>query len=69
MPEDNYDEEDVINILAEQVELNLKYRKLCGDQSKRNKCITGRQKTIPNTKLSIKRTNHNQLERSRTKTT
>ena len=39
MPEENYDEEYVINILAEQAELNLKYGQLSGDQSKRNKCI------------------------------
>ena len=38
-PEENYDEEYVINILAEQAELNLKYGQLFGDQSKRNNCI------------------------------
>ena len=41
-PEENYDEEYVINILAEQAGLNLKYGQLFGDQSKRNKYITER---------------------------
>ena len=43
-PEENYDEEYVINILAEQAELNLKYGQLFEDQSKRSKCITERTK-------------------------
>ena len=30
MPEENYDEEYVINILAEQAELNLKYGQIFG---------------------------------------
>ena len=66
MPEENYDEENVINILAEQAELNVKYKQFFGDQSNGSpkKSIT-----ITNTNLSKKRTNHNQKECSRTKTT
>ena len=44
MPEENYNEENVINILAEQVESNLKYGQLFGDHSKDNKSITERMK-------------------------
>ena len=44
MPEQNYDEEYVTNILAEQDELNLKRGQFFGDQSKRNKRITERTK-------------------------
>ena len=43
-PEENYDEECVINILAEQANLNLKYRQLFADQSKCSKTITERKK-------------------------
>ena len=39
-PEEKYDEEYVISILAKQAELNLKYGQLFADQSKRSKCIT-----------------------------
>ena len=37
MPEENYHEEYVINIMTEQAELNLKYGPKFADQSKRNK--------------------------------
>ena len=43
-PEENYDEEYVINILAEQAELNLKYGQLFADQSKCSKRTTERTK-------------------------
>ena len=39
-PEENYDEEYVINILGEQAELNLKYGQLFADQSKCSKRTT-----------------------------
>ena len=42
MSEENYDEEYVINILAEQAELNLKYGQLFRDQSQCNNCSTER---------------------------
>ena len=43
-PEENYDEEYVIKILAEQAEMNLKYGQLFADQSKCIKRITERTK-------------------------
>ena len=55
-PEENYNEEYLINILAEQAELNLKYGQLFEDQSKRSKCITERTK---NNSEHKKPTNHN----------
>ena len=42
--EEKYDEEYVINILAEQAELNLKHGQLFENQSKRSNCITERTK-------------------------
>ena len=42
MTEENYDEEYVVNILAEQAEQNLKYGQLFGDQSKCNRSTTER---------------------------
>ena len=39
-PEDNYDEEYVINILSEQASLNLKYGQLFADQSNGSKHAT-----------------------------
>ena len=42
MPEENYYEEYVINILAEQANLNLKYGPLFADQSNRSKSVTER---------------------------
>ena len=39
-PEDNYDEEYVINILSEQAKLNAKYRQLFADQSDTSKRVT-----------------------------
>ena len=75
-PEENYDEEYVINILAEQVELNLKYGQLFEDQSKRSKCITKRTKNNSehktehkkNRPITIKKNIREQkpLERNRT---
>ena len=44
MPKGNYNEEYVINILAEQADSNLKNGQLIGDQSKRKKGITERTK-------------------------
>ena len=44
IPEENYDEEYVINILAEQAELNLKYGQLFADQSKCSKRNTEKTK-------------------------
>ena len=44
MPDENYDEEYVINILAEQANLNLKYGQLFADQSNRSKTVTERKK-------------------------
>ena len=43
-PEENCDEKYVFNILAKQAELNLKYGRYIGDQSKGNKRITERTK-------------------------
>ena len=43
-PEENYDEEYVINLLAEQANLNLKYGSLFADQSNHSKTITERKK-------------------------
>ena len=42
MPEENYDEEYVINILAEQANKNLKYGPLFADQSNRSKSVIER---------------------------
>ena len=44
MPEDNYTAKYVINILAEQANLNLKYGPLFADQPNRSKTITERKK-------------------------
>ena len=44
MPEENYDEEYVINILAERANSNLKYGPLFADQSNRSKTLTERKK-------------------------
>ena len=44
IPEENYDEEYVINILTEQAELNLKYGQLFADQSKCSKRNTEKTK-------------------------
>ena len=44
MPKGNYNEEYVINILAEQADSNLKNGQLIGDQSNRKKGITERTK-------------------------
>ena len=57
-PEENYDEEYVINILAEQAELILKYGQLFADQSKCSKRITERTKKNSKHKTEHK-TNHN----------
>ena len=58
--EENYDEEYVIFILAEQAELNLKYGQIFGDKSKRNKCITERMKNDSEHKIEHK-TDQSQL--------
>ena len=44
IPEENYDEEYVINTLAEQANLNLNYGPLFADQSNRSKTKTERKK-------------------------
>ena len=59
-PEENFNEEYVIKNLAEQAELNLKYGQLFEDQSKRNKCITGRIKHDSEHKIEHK-TDQSQL--------
>ena len=53
-PEESYDEEYVINILAEQAELNLKLGQLFENQSKRSKCITERTKNNSEHKIEHK---------------
>ena len=67
-PEDNYDEEYVINILSEQESLNLKYGQLFADQSNDSKHVSETNDGTSENKLSSKRTNHNRIEHSRTKT-
>ena len=62
-PEENYDEEFVINILAEQAELNLNYGQIFEDQSKRSKCITERTKNNSKHKTEHK-TDQSQLNRT-----
>ena len=62
-PDENYDEEYVINILAEQVELNLKYGQLFADQSKCSKRITERTKKNSEHKTEHK-TDQSQLNRT-----
>ena len=44
MPEKNYDEEYIVNILAIQEDLNLKYGRLFADQSRCSKTVTERRK-------------------------
>ena len=46
-PEENYDEEYVINILSEQAKLNIKYGPIFADQSKSEKAITETKKSTP----------------------
>ena len=62
-PKENYDEEYVINILAEQAELNLKYGQLFADQSKCSKRITERTKKNSEHKTKRK-TNQSQSNRT-----
>ena len=63
-PEENYDEEYVINILAEQAKLKLKYGDSLEDQSKRSsKCITERTKNNSERKTERK-TDQSQLNRT-----
>ena len=64
--EENYDEEYVINVLAEQAELNLKYGPLLADQSKHTVNKTNYITTEPRHKLSKKKNNHKRIEHSRT---
>ena len=58
-PEENYDEEYVIIILAEKAELNLKYGQLFEDHQNAANASPKEQRTNPNTKLSTKPTNYN----------
>ena len=53
-PEENYDEEYVINIVPEQAELNLKYGQLSADQSNCSKRITERTKKNSEHKIEHK---------------
>ena len=72
MPEEKYDEEYVINKLAEQEDLNLKNGQLFADQSKCSKIITERKNNDSENKVGTiknKRNNHKQKEHWRTKTT
>ena len=59
MPEENYDEESVINLLAEQANLNSKYGQLFADQSKCSKTTTERKKNYFQTNAERK-TNQSQ---------
>ena len=62
MPEENYDEEYVINILAEQGNLDLKYRPLFADQPNRSKTGTERKKNdSENTERKINQSQTNEL--------
>ena len=54
MPEATYDEEYVINILAEQAELNLKYGQLFADKWERSKPLLLERRVIPKAKVSKK---------------
>ena len=49
MLEENYDDEYVINTLAEQANLNLKYGPLFTDQSNPSKTVTERKKNVSET--------------------
>ena len=62
-PEENYDEEYVTNILAEQADLNLKYGQLFADQSKCSKRTTERTKKNSEHKVEHK-TDQSQLNRT-----
>ena len=59
MSEENYDEEYVINILAEQAELNLKYGQLFADKSKHSRIKTERKENA--SKQIEHRTDQSQL--------
>ena len=68
-PEENYDEEYVINILTEQAELNLKYGPIFADQSKRTENRTKLRNDNTETQNEHQRANHKRIEYSRTKIT
>ena len=73
MPEKNYDKEYVINILAEQANLNLKYGPLFADQSNRSKTVTERKKNDSEThterKINQSQTNELSENKKRVKET
>ena len=62
-PEDNYDEEYVINILSEQAKLNLKYGQFFADQSNNSKHVTEAKNDRPK---SIIEQRNNQSQSNRT---
>ena len=57
---EDYDEEDVINIITEQAELNLKFRQTCADQSNCNKGKTELHTDNPEAQNDHKKTYQNQ---------
>ena len=62
-PEDNYDEEYVINILSEQASLNLKYGQLFADQSNHSKHVTETNNGTSESKIE-QRNNQSQSNRT-----
>ena len=68
MPEENYGEEYVINILTEQAELNLKYGTLLAIQSESSKTIIATEMVHSKNKMRNTTTNHIQIECSRRNT-
>ena len=63
MSEENYDEEYVINILAEHANLHLKYGQMFADQSDQSKAITERKKNVFENKVEH-RTDQSHLNRT-----
>ena len=62
-PEDNYDEEYVINILSERASLNLKYGQLFADQSNDSKHVTEANNGTSESKIE-QQNNQSQLNRT-----
>ena len=62
-PEEIYEEEYVINILAEQAKFNMKYGPIFADQSKREKTITETEKTTSEEQIE-NRANQSQTNRT-----
>ena len=63
MPEENYDQEFLLNTLAEQADLNMKFRQILAEQSKCSKITIERKKNDSENKLQHK-TNHSQTNRT-----